>query len=69
MKYPCGAFDDLRNDVELAMIRAKNRDAERRANKITDRGGALMVALTGDTTFLAIDTVDDVTYQTMEDDE
>lgn len=69
MKYPCGAFDDLKNDVELNMIRAKNREAERLTNNTTSRGGAFLVALTGDLTFLAVDTIDDFTYQMMEDDE
>lgn len=71
MKYSRGAFDDLRMDaaMQLAITRAKNREAQQKVNKTTDRGGSFMVALTGGLTFLALDTVDDFTYQMMEDDE
>jgi hypothetical protein len=68
-KYTRGAFDDLIQNaaMDLAIARAKNREAQQKANKTTDRGGAFMVALTGDLTFLEIDTIDDFTYQMMED--
>jgi hypothetical protein len=70
-KYTRGAFDDLIQNaaVDLAITRAKNREAQHKANKTTDRGGALMASLTGDSTWLALDTVDDKTYQMMEDEE